>query len=260
MLVFDTTQLAHWLGLYFWPLLRILALLSSAPLFGEKQIPKRARLGLGLLITVLIAPGLPPAEIPIFTAGALWLGIQQILVGTALGLTMQLAFAAVRMAGELVGLQMGISFATFFDPSGGPNTPVLARLMNLLAVLLFLNFDGHLWLISLLADSFHTLPMRDAPMQGNGFMALAQAGGLIFSSGMMLALPIIALLLTLNMALGLLNRVTPQLSVFVVGFPLTMTLGMLALGMMMPLMAPFCERLFGEMFDRLAVIIGGMVG
>lgn len=93
----------------------------------------------------------------------MWLASQQILIGVALGLTMQFAFAAIRLAGEVIGMQMGLSFATFFDPSGGPNTPVLARLLNLLAMLLFLSFDGHLWLISLLADSFHTLPIQPAP-------------------------------------------------------------------------------------------------
>ncbi|MGO4612018.1 flagellar biosynthetic protein FliR, partial [Variovorax sp. 2RAF20] len=73
--------------------------------------------------------------------------------------TMQFAFAAVRTAGEVIGLQMGISFATFFDPSSRLNMPVLARFMDMLAMLLFLSFNGHLWLISMVADSFHTLPV-----------------------------------------------------------------------------------------------------
>ncbi|MNY70088.1 flagellar biosynthesis protein FliR [compost metagenome] len=75
---------------------------------------------------------------------------------------------------------------------------------------------------------------------------------------MMLALPLICLLLTLNMALGLLNRMTPQLSVFVIGFPVTMTIGIMTIGMMMPMLAPFCEHLFGEFFDRLADVVGSM--
>jgi flagellar biosynthetic protein FliR len=241
---FDSTQLAGWLSMYFWPLLRILALISTAPITGEKQVPKKVKLGLGMMITFLIAPGLP------------WLAAQQIIIGTAIGLTMQLAFAAVRMAGEIIGLQMGISFATFFDPSNRLNTPILAQLLNLLAVLLFLSFNGHLWLISLLSDSFHTLPIRSHPLNGNGFMALAKGGSIIFSGGLMLALPIVTLLLTLNMALGLLNRVTPQLSVFVIGFPLTLSIGILAMGLMMPMVAPFCEHLFSEVFDKLVLILG----
>ncbi|WP_447887461.1 flagellar biosynthetic protein FliR [Serratia fonticola] len=258
MLTFDSAQLSVWLSQFFWPLLRVLALISTAPLFSEKQISKRVKIGLGGLIVLLIAPTLPTSNIPLFSVTGLWLAVQQILIGVAIGLTMQFAFAAVRLAGEVIGMQMGLSFATFFDPSGGPNTPLLARLLNLLAMLLFLSFDGHLWLFSLLADSFHTLPIQARPLNGNGFLALTQAGTLIFINGMMLALPLICLLLTLNLALGLLNRVTPQLSVFVIGFPVTLTIGMLTLGMMMPMLAPFCEHLFGEFFDRLATVIGGM--
>ncbi|WP_016614531.1 flagellar biosynthetic protein FliR, partial [Yersinia pestis] len=184
--------------------------------------------------------------------------IQQILIGVALGVTMQFAFAAVRLSGEVIGLQMGLSFATFFDPSGGPNMPVLSRLLNILVTLLFLSFDGHLWLISLLADSFHTLPIQFAPLNGNGFLTLAQSGSMIFMNGLMLALPLITLLLTLNMALGMLNRMTPQLSVFVIGFPLTLTVGIISLGLIMPLLAPFTEHLFSEFFDRLAEVLSGM--
>lgn len=258
MLTFDSAQLSVWLSQYFWPLLRVLALIATAPVFSEKQIGKRVKIGLAGLIVLLIAPALPSSNIPIFSTTGLWLAVQQVLIGVALGLTMQFAFAAVRLAGEVIGMQMGLSFATFFDPAGGPNTPILARLLNLLAMLLFLSFDGHLWLISLLADSFYTLPIQTQPLNGNGFLALTQAGSLIFVNGMMLALPLICLLLALNLALGLLNRVTPQLSVFVIGFPVTMTIGILTIGMMMPMLAPFCEHLFGEFFDRLAQVIGEM--
>ena len=115
--------------------------------------------------------------------------MQQILIGIALGFTMQFAFAAVRTAGEIIGLQMGLSFATFVDPASHLNMPVLARIIDMLAMLLFLTFDGHLWLISLLVDTFHTLPIGGNPVNSNAFLALARAGSLIFLNGLMLALP-----------------------------------------------------------------------
>lgn len=118
-----------------------------------------------------------------FSIAALWLAMQQILIGIALGFTMQFAFAAVRTAGEFIGLQMGLSFATFVDPGSHLNMPVLARIMDMLAMLLFLTFNGHLWLISLLVDTFHTLPIGSNPVNSNAFMALARAGGLIFLNG-----------------------------------------------------------------------------
>lgn len=255
MLQVTSDQWLHWLSLYFWPLLRVLALISTAPILSEKSVPKRVKLGLGVIITFIIAPSLPATDVTLFSPNALWLAMQQILIGIALGFTMQFAFAAVRTAGEIIGLQMGLSFATFVDPGSHLSMPVLARIMDMLAMLLFLVFNGHLWLISMLVDTFHTLPIGGQPLNSNAFMTLARAGGLIFLNGLMLALPIITLLLTINLALGMLNRMAPQLSVFVIGFPITLTVGIILMAALMPLIAPFCEHLFSEIFNLLADII-----
>ena len=255
MVSVTSDQWLQWLSLYFWPLLRVLALISTAPILSERSVPKRVKLGLGFIITIVIAPSLPATNVPIFSGDALWLALQQILIGIALGFTMQFAFAAIRTAGELIGLQMGLSFATFFDPGSNLNMPVLARFMDMLALLLFLTFNGHLWLISMLVDTFHTLPIGGDPVNSNAFLALTRAGGLIFLNGLMLALPVITLLLTLNLSLGLLNRMAPQLSIFSVGFPITLGVGIVLMAALMPLIAPFCEHLFSEIFNLLADII-----
>lgn len=258
MVTLDSSQLMLWVGQFFWPLVRLLALFSTAPIFSEHSVSKKVKIGLAVMITWILAPTLPPVNVTQFSVGGFWLLIQQLLIGIALGFTMQFAFAAVRMAGELIGLQMGLSFATFFDPGSRLNMPVLARFLDMLAMLLFLTFNGHLWLISLLADSFHTLPIGGDPLNANAFLALAKAGGLIFLNGMRLALPLIILLLTINLALGLLNRVAPQLSVFAIGFPVTLSIGILTIGILMPLLAPFCEHLFSEVFDLLSDILSEM--
>ena len=147
MLHFTSDQFVQWLGIYFWPMLRIMALISTAPILSEKSVPKRVKIGLGIVITIIVAPTLPAVDIPIFSPNAIWIALQQVMIGVAVGFTMQLAFAAVRTAGELIGLQMGLSFATFVDPGSHLNMPVLARIIDLLAMLLFLSFNGHLWLI-----------------------------------------------------------------------------------------------------------------
>ena len=235
MMQVTSDQWLSWLSLYFWPLLRVLALISTAPILSERSVPKRVKLGLAMMITFAIAPSLPANDVPVFSFFALWLAVQQILIGIALGFTMQ--------------------FATFVDPGSHLNMPVLARIMDMLALLLFLTFNGHLWLISLLVDTFHTLPIGSEPLNSNAFLALTKAGSLIFLNGLMLALPLITLLLTLNLALGLLNRMAPQLSIFVIGFPLTLTVGISLMAALMPLIAPFCEHLFSEIFNLLADII-----
>ena len=97
MLTFDSAQLSVWLSQFFWPLLRVLALISTAPLFSEKQISKRVKIGLGGLIVLLIAPTLPTSNIPLFSVTGLWLAVQQILIGVAIGLTMQFALSLIHI-------------------------------------------------------------------------------------------------------------------------------------------------------------------
>ncbi|HCH49993.1 MAG TPA: flagellar type III secretion system protein FliR [Proteus sp.] len=259
MMTLTSEMLTGYMSDFFWPFVRILALFSTAPLFSEKQTPKKFRIALAFLITALIAPGLPQNNIPLFSIIAFWVLLQQILIGTLLGLAMQMAFASVRHAGEVIGLQMGLSFATFFDPSGGPNMPILARIFNLLTMLLFMVFDGHLWLLSILVDTFYVVPIENQTFNSLAFLTLVQSASAIFINGMMLAMPLITLLLVLNLSLGILNRMTPQLSVFVVGFPLTLTVGILAMSMIMPALPVFTERVFSDTFNRITLILQQLV-
>ncbi|CNI16323.1 flagellar biosynthesis protein FliR [Yersinia massiliensis] len=255
MLTLSVASLYPYINHYFWPFLRILALFSSAPIYNEKEISGKLKVGLALILTFLIAPNLPESHVKILSISGLWVGIQQVIIGIAMGFIVQFIFVAVRHGGELVGLQMGLSFATFYDHSGGQNMPVIARILNLLVTLLFLYFNGHLLLIDALAASFDILPIKERPLEAGGFMALVQASGVIFKSGMMLALPVVALLLCLNLIMGILNRLTPQLSIFVVGFPLSLSIGMLALSLIMYSLSPFFESLINSIFESLSVVL-----
>ncbi|HFO2532795.1 TPA: flagellar biosynthetic protein FliR [Yersinia enterocolitica] len=255
MLTLSVASLYPYINHYFWPFLRILALFSSAPIYNEKEISGKLKVGLALILTFLIAPNLPESDVKILSISGLWVGIQQVIIGIAMGFIVQFIFVAVRHGGELVGLQMGLSFATFYDHSGGQNMPVIARILNLLVTLLFLYFNGHLLLIDALAASFDILPVKERPLEAGGFMALVQASGVIFKSGMMLALPVVALLLCLNLIMGILNRLTPQLSIFVVGFPLSLSIGMFALSLIMYSLLPFFESLINSIFESLSVVL-----
>ena len=251
-------QLYGLISHYFFIMVRLGALLHVAPIFGEKSISPRLRACLALLTAILIGGTLPDVQVGLYSWEGAWVMAKQVIIGAAMGLTLQLLFAAVRMSGEIIGMQMGLSFATFFDPGAG-NSPVISRFLNLLVMLLFLVFNGHLWLLALLAESFQVLPVNATPLHAGGFMYLVTHAGLIFSQGLMLGMPIIALLLCINFILGLLNRLTPQLSVFVIGFPLTLTFGMLALFLIAQTLAPFFERLMALGFDNLGGLLQALV-
>lgn len=255
MLTLPVESLYQQISHVFWPALRVLAIFTTAPIFNESEIPKKVKIGLALIIAFLISRNLPDSNLVMISYQGLWVAAQQLIIGAAMGLTVQLIFVAVRTAGEIMGLQMGLSFATFFDPSGGGNMPVIARILNLLATLLFLTFNGHLWFLTILSESFVVVPINSESIDTSGFYYLAHVADLVFRSGLMLGLPIITLLLSINFTLGLLNRLTPQLSIFVVGFPLTLTVGMTALTIEMYTLAPFFENLMTNIFDHLSNII-----
>lgn len=242
-------QLNVWLLAFLWPFVRMLALISTAPLFSERVVPRSTKVGLAALLAIVVSPtlGVMPV-VPLVSAGGFWIMVQQVLIGAAMGFSMRLVFAAVQAAGEYVGLQMGLSFASFFDPTSGGNTIVLARLLNVMAMLLFLALDGHLMLIMVLVESFRVLPISDGPLAAGGWYLLAAAGGHVISGGLMLALPLIAILLTLNLAMGILNRVSPQFSIFAVGFPITLLAGIAMLQLLMQYLGPFLEPRFAEAF------------
>jgi flagellar biosynthetic protein FliR len=244
-----------------WPMTRILGLLASAPLFGNSSIPVRIKLALGFLLTITIAPTVPPmpAMDPMSYAGLL-IVMQQLILGLSMGFAMRIVFAAVEMAGEITGMTMGLGFATFFDPQSQGRSSAISQFLALIATLLFLAVNGHLVLLSALAESFVTLPISQTPLGTGGFQQIAAWGALVFSAGVRLALPIIAALLVVNLALGILTRAAPQLNLFGIGFPITLSAGFLVLALVLPYLAMPFERLLNDGIETVRKIPRTMQG
>jgi flagellar biosynthetic protein FliR len=258
MLSVTTAQLNAWLAAFAWPLARILALFASAPIIGNPSLPVQIKIGLALLITVLVAPLLPPPpNIDPASAEGLLILAQQMLIGLALGFAMQIVFHATEMAGEFIGLQMGLGFATLYDASIPGFIPVLGQFMGVIVSLVFLAINGHLLLLSGLIQSFDALPI--APQSAApGLRALVEWAGCIFSYALTLSLPLMAALLITNLALGVLTRAAPQLNIFVVGFPITILMGFLVLALSFPYFRPAIEQLFNDGFETMLNVAGAL--
>lgn len=233
MLTFSAAQLDGWVAAFLWPFLRILALVAAAPVIGHRVVPARAKVGLALLITVVLAPTLPAGPAP-GAPGTLGLVIQQVLVGLSIAFAMHVAFAAVQLAGDLIGLQMGLSFASFIDPAHSGQSPLLGTVVALLGILVFLSVDGHLLMIDALARSFASVPLSAQLLPAAHWPRLIAWGGEVFAIGFHLALPVLAAMVACNLALGALARAAPQLNLFSVGFPAALAVGFLALILLLP--------------------------
>lgn len=245
MLTLSSIELNTWIAALLWPLSRILGLIAAAPLFGNAAVPATVKVALGALLAMIIAPGVPalPAVNPMSLAGLLIL-TQEMLVGLAMGFTIRIVFSAIEMAGEISSLTMGLGFASFFDPQTKGRSSAISQFLVMLATLMFLTVNGHLVLLAALAESFVSLPISASPISGGGFQQLAAWGGEIFRSGLQIALPVIAALLLTNVALGILTRAAPQLNIFGIGFPVTLGVGLLVIGMVLPYLATPFQNMF----------------
>ncbi|MCZ7563141.1 MAG: flagellar biosynthetic protein FliR [Burkholderiales bacterium] len=243
MLSFSSAALDAWLAGVFWPLARILALCSSAPVLANPAVPRRVRVGFAAVLTVLVVPTLPaPPPIPLASVAGLLLLAEQVAIGVAIGFAMRLVLAAVELAGSTIGLQMGLGLATLFDPQNGAQSPVMGSFLGFFATLVFLAIDGHLLLVDALVRSFAAFPVATGGLAIGEASRIAALGATLFTIGLHLALPVLAAMLVTNLALGVLTRSAPQLNLFSVGFPAALLVGFAALTLSLPSITAAMER------------------
>ena len=259
MLSVTSAQLEGWLALLAYPMARILGFLGAAPVFGNNAVPRRIKLMVGLAVTLGLMPVVPSVpQAALDSWSGLLLIVQQTLIGIAMGLVLRVVFATLDLMGEIISLQMGLSFATFFDPIAGGQTAVVGEFLTLLATLVLLSLNGHLLMLDALARSFEWLPVSATLPHRGGWMILVRFGASIFASGLLMALPVVTALLITNIALGVLTRAAPQLNLFAIGFPITLTVGfgvlLLTLGHLAPLLQHFYDVGFATLADLLRAL------
>lgn len=245
MISIGSAQIDAWIVAFVFPLARILGFIATAPLWGTAGIPRRTRLILAISIAVAITPTLPPMpSVQPGSLAGLWILAQQMLIGIGMGFAAKIVFTAFDLAGEFIGAQMGLGFATFYDPLSSSQTPVIAEFINLIALLLFLSMNGHLLYLATLAQSFFAIPVSATPLGASSWLNLAELGSKIFSAGLLLSLPIIVALMITNVALAVLTRAAPQLNLFALGFPLTLMGGFVALAISLNYLATPLQSIF----------------
>jgi len=248
VLTFTEAQVLGWITPLLWPFLRALALFTALPVLGTRMVPARLRIGLAALIALAAQPTLAPlpeaAAIALDSPLALLLVVQQVVIGLSLGVAVRVVFAAVEFAGEIIGLQMGLNFAGFFDPLSASTATAASRFFGAIVAWLFIVVNGHLLVVAALAQSFAAFPIGPEPFAFVREMQPHRWGAEVFSMGLWIALPMVTMLLFVNIALGVISRVAPQINIFAIGFPVTLGLGLLGLLLTLPMLAqPFTMTL-----------------
>jgi len=238
-------------------LARITGLFIGAPIFSRSNVPSRFRVLLALWIAAALLPVVPKVAVPADAYAVSAAMVGEIGIGLAIGLLARLVLTAFQLAGAVVAFQMGFALADSFDPEAQASTPVIASLHLGMVTLIFLILDGHHMLIRALAASFETFPLGSGLDSELLVQSVMAGSSQMFSTGAQVAAPVAGLMLLLNAMVGFLNRVTPQLSIFNIGFPMTVMGGLLALWAALPRVAGFFLHAYEDLQLQLVGLTQG---
>jgi len=235
---------------------RITAFFIQAPFFSISGVPALLKIGLGLLVTMVLFPILPAVDnISGDLIGYSILVIREVIVGLIIGYVSTLTFTAIRVAGEVIDIQIGFAMAAVFDPQGQSRITLVGQFMYLLEILLFLAINGHHNLLMAISYSYEIIPVTGVIFQTTCIAAVIKIFVGMFSLGIRIAAPFITVFVLSDIALGMVARTVPQLNVFMLGFPLKAGLGLVTLTAALPVLAVIIEGILQQMEKDILLIM-----
>jgi flagellar biosynthesis protein FliR len=238
-------------------LIRVTAMLSTVPIFSQRQLPRQLRFAFGLLLAFVIVRTVPTMA-PL-GLGALTVAVfSQLFVGLVFGFVAYLLFAGIQFAGEIIDIQMGFAVANVINPLTSQNVTLIGEFQIALATLLYLAVDAHHVLLAGIASSFRLVPLPYAAaptlLYGDVVRFFTQALFIVFQ----IAAPVAIALFLVNVMLGLMTRVAPQINVFVVGFPIQIATGLIMLIVTIPLFGTVFPALVDQSQQQMNTVLRAM--
>ena len=237
--------------------LRVSAMIVTIPIFGDRAVPTMLKGGLSLFVTFLIFPfvlnALPKMDIALLPQIFMMAG--EIMIGLIIGLTARFLFAGIQLGGELIGFQMGFSIVNVIDPVTSRQVSIISQFQYLLAMLLFLNCNAHHLFINATADSYRILGPQSYHFTGTLMDAILIFSQKIFVIAIKTSAPLIVVLFFTQVGLGVVARTVPQINIFIVGFPLQIAVGLIFLGLSIPVFQMVAGKLFTNLGGEVYLLL-----
>jgi len=249
-MVLPMDQFISWFSQVFWALLRIGGFIMVVPIFGNQLVSPRIKMALALAVALAVSPLL--SAMPLLTELSVGLFVNvmlQLAAGIGLGFATMLFFQLFVIAGQFIGMQMGLGFAAMVDPGNGVQVTVLSQFFLMLVTLTFIAMNGHLVLLEVLVAGFKQFPLGTGLPLSELALEIVRMGGWMFMGGVLVALPAVISLLVVNLAFGVMSRSAPQLNVFSLGFPFSLLFGLLIVWVLLKGWLPQFDNLSREFLD-----------
>ena len=239
-------------------LVRTGSILLAAPIFGAVNVPMQVKLGLTFVIALLLTPLTPQVAMPQTMIAVATSIAGEIMIGVTIGFAIRFVLTGIEFAGQVAGFQMGIGMASAYDPIHSAQITVLGKFLSILTLLIFLTVNGHLMVIMALKKSFDVIPPYGFTLSGGlmeGFISFSRE---IFILAFKFSAPVVAILIFVNVALGIMARTVPQINMFVIGFAVTIMVGFLMIGLSMPYFETAVETAFERMWQGIDNLMRAM--
>ena len=226
-------------------MLRVGGIMTVAPIFGHRNVPKLVKIGFIIIFSLVLLPTIPaesvklPPEMFALT-GVL---IKEVAAGLIIGFISLLLFIAVQFAGNIIGFQMGFGIVNVLDPNSSAQVPIIGQFQFLIVMMIFLALDGHHMVLSAIAGSFRVIPLGQINFTGISAEIAVRAVVDTLALAVKLGAPCIVTLFLLSISMGIIARTVPQMNIFIIGFPLKIGVGLFMLGVSLPI--------FGYVFSKL---------
>lgn len=220
-------------------LIRVGVVMYLFPVFSSSMIPGPVKAGLAMLMSLVLTPVAPvdPARFPVTAPAALIFGISEFFVGLVLALSVQLFMAAVELAGQLIGFQMGFSIINVLNPQTGTQVSIMGQIGNLVMVIIFLALNGHHALITALVESFRMVPVGTMVLRKGLLNQMLHLVTDMFTLSMQVGAPAIVALLLTSTAFGITAKFAPQMNILIAAFPIKIVVGLLFFGFTIQILA-----------------------
>jgi flagellar biosynthetic protein FliR len=251
-MLFEGLGLDKW-AVFMLVLLRASTLMVTMPFLSSNNISALVKAGFSLSLAVLLTPmvNLSPDLLPRDIPGLGILALQEVMIGGILGLSVRLLLTSVQIMGQLAGFQMGFAVANVIDPMSGGQVSILAQFVYLMTLLVLLLVGGHYFFFKALADSFTLVPPGSFGFSQSLVDQVMNLAASMFSLAIKLGAPVIGALLFTQVTLGVLAKTVPQMNILMVGFPLTVSVGIIFMSLtligLIPIMVNIFKN-FGPMF------------
>lgn len=236
-------------------LVRTSSILLTAPIFGAINVPGQVKMGLSFTIALILTPLTTFVPMPESFFSLVLSLAGEILIGSAIGLCVRFVLTGIEFAGQIASFQMGIGMASVYDPINSAQITVLGRLFSIFTILLFLSVNGHLMVIMALKKSFDSIPPYGFHLSAAFMENIVVFSKEVFILGVKFAAPVVAILLFVNVALGIMARTVPQINMFAIGFAITIVTGFIMIALSMPVFESAATLAFERMWEGIFTLI-----